>query len=58
MIHSLCLGEETREISKERGDIQARFLRYELEENPERKQAYRLETTYVQGQATILVKYC
>lgn len=21
MIHSLCLGEETREISKERGDI-------------------------------------
>lgn len=36
MIYS-CLGEETTETFKEKEAIWARFLKYELEENPERR---------------------
>lgn len=39
MIYS-CLGEETTETFKEKKAIWARFLKYELEENPERRNRY------------------
>lgn len=57
MIYS-CLGEETTETFKEKEAIWARFLKYELEENPERRNRYIDGKEHVQEHANISDQYC
>lgn len=57
MIYS-CLGEETMETFKEKKAIWARFLKYELEENPERRNRYIDWKEHVQEHANISDQYC
>lgn len=57
MIYS-CLGEETTETFKEKKAIWARFLKYELEENPERRNRYIDRKEHVQEHANVSDQYC